>query len=112
MPNYQEATVSGTKWQRCNQVVINNPYQGQPRVEMREEVIARIENDTFIQTAAGLRFDFDPSEIIQLRNPANGEFTGQTMSMEQVYVVLWSLYLQKAAERDIPVEPVVDPVVN
>lgn len=100
MPDYQETQVTGTKWQRCNQVVLDNPYNGQRSIEMREETVATLDGSVFSQTVQGMKFNFDPSDLIQLRDPATGVLTGSTMSMMDMYVAVWSLYLQKAAERD------------
>lgn len=111
MPNYQETPVTGTKWQRCHQVVLNNPYNGQRSIEMMEQSVVTLDGGSFAQTVPGMKFDFNPADLIQLRDPATGDLTGATMSMGEMYVAVWSLYLQKAAERDTP--PVVAaPVVE
>ena len=34
MPDYKETAVTGKKWQRCNVVHIDNPYQAQPTVTL------------------------------------------------------------------------------
>ena len=36
-PNYNETTVTGQAWQRCHQVVIENPRTGQQVVRFEEE---------------------------------------------------------------------------
>lgn len=100
MPDYKETAVTGTSWQRCNGVTISNPYLGQPTVLMQEEVIAAVGDNRFVQTAPGLSFDFDPAEVINLRNPQTGELVGATMTGMDLYVALYSLYIQKAHERD------------
>lgn len=101
MPDYQETQVAGTKWQRCNQVVLNNPYSGTPTIEMKEETIATFDGNIFSQTKSGLAFNFDPSGVIALRNPQTGELTGDTTSQGAVYVAIYSLYVQAAMERDV-----------
>lgn len=102
MHDYQETQVTGTKWQRCNQVLLNNPHNGQRSIEMREETIVTLDGSLFSQTVPGMKFDFNPTDLIQLRDPATGALTGSTMSMMDMYVAVGSLYLQKAAERDTP----------
>lgn len=101
MADYKETTVSGTSWQRCNQVVINNPYGGTPSIRLGEEIVATLGGNTFIQSAPGLTFSFDPAEVIPLRNPATGDLIPDaSMTGMDVYVALYSLYIKKATERD------------
>jgi hypothetical protein len=100
MPDYKETAVTGTQWQRCNGVTISNPFRGQPTVQMQEETIAQVGDNVFAQTAAGIVFDFDPAEKIDLRNPQTGELVGASMTGMDLYVALYSLYIAKAHERD------------
>lgn len=100
MPDYKETTVSGTQWQRCNGVVIANPYNAQPTVRLTEEIVAVVGGNTFVQSAQGLSFDFDPSEVIPLLDPQTGLATGSTTTGGDVYVALYSLYIKRATERD------------
>lgn len=109
MSNYQETQVTGSKWQRCNQVVLNNPYSGTPTIAMKEETVATLEGSVFTQTQSGLTFNFDPSGVIALRDPQTGDLTGETTSQGAVYLAIYSLYVQAALERDAAqaaVEPV------
>lgn len=100
MADYQETQVTGTKWQRCNQVLLNNPHNAQRSIEMREEEIVILGDNVFCQTVPGMKFDFNPQDTFELRDPATGNVTGATMSMGEMYVAVWSLYMQKAMERD------------
>lgn len=101
MPDYKETAVTGTSWHRCNTVTISNPYLGQPTVLMQEEVIASVGGNVFSQPAPGLSFAFDPAEVIELRNPQTGELVGASMTGMDLYLALYSLYIQKAHERDL-----------
>lgn len=100
MADYKETAVTGTQWQRCCGVTISNPRAGQPMVEMQEEVVAVVGGNTFSQTAQGLKFPFDPAEVITLRDPRTGEPIGTSMTGMDLYVALYSLYIQKALQRD------------
>jgi len=100
MPDYKETAVTGKKWQRCNVVHIDNPYNAQPTVTFAEEEVASVGNETFIKPADQIHFAFDPSVVIQLRDPGTGELTGQTMTGADIYAALYSLYIQSALERD------------
>ena len=100
MPDYQETPVAGTKWQRCNCVHIDNPNGGQPMVTFAEEEVVALGGESFTKPATQIVFPFDPSDVIQLRNPQDGELSGQSITAADVYVALYSFYIQKAYERD------------
>lgn len=112
MPDYKEVNVEARKWQRCKTITIENPYQGQAAVHMAEEEMADIGGNLVARGVPGMSFPFNPQEIIQLRNPSTGEPSGATVSMAEVYAILWSLYIGKAIERDTPppVAPPADPL--
>jgi hypothetical protein len=101
MADYNETNLTGKSWQRCNQVMIGNPRSGVPMVRLSEEVIANVGEREFAESLPGIQFEFDPSIVIHLRNPQTGELIeGATMTGTQVYIALYSLYIQKAQERD------------
>lgn len=100
MPDYNESTVSGKSWQRCPQVLISNPHEGKPVVRLSEETVVTVGDKKFTESLPGIQFEFDPNIVIQLRNPETGAPIGATMTGIQVYVALYSLYIQKAMERD------------
>jgi hypothetical protein len=100
MPNYKQADVAGTKWQRCNSVTISNEYAVQPMVHMCEEEIAEVAGAVFKTPLTGMSFAFNPAEVIALRNPETGELTGGTVTGADVYIILSSLYAKRAEERD------------
>lgn len=100
MSNYRETTVAGTQYQRCYQVLINNPRNGQPTIEMFEEVVAKVGDASYSRPAEGLRFDFDPAEAVMLLDPVTGESTGQSMTQAEIHRAIYSLYLAKAVARD------------
>ena len=101
MPDYNETQISGTSWQRCNQVLITNPRHGAPTISLSEETIFLAGQKELSESLPGIRFTFDPNIIIQMRNPETGEeIAGVTMTGAEVYAVMFSLYIQKAIERD------------
>lgn len=101
MPDYKETAVTGTQWKRCDSVTISNPYGGTPTIRLGEEDRANVGGAQFSKTAAGITFDFDPAIVIQLRDPFTGDvIPGATMTGAQMYAALYSLYIQKALERD------------
>jgi hypothetical protein len=106
MADYNQTDVSGKSWQRCNQVLISNPRHGAPMVRLSEEVIVVAGDKEFAESLPGIHFEFDPNIVIQMRNPETGEvIPGATMTGLQVYAAMFSLYIQKAQERDALIAP-------
>lgn len=104
MADYKESNVSGsmTQWQRCRQITIQNPYNDIPNVRFEEEVIKVLPDGTQIKENAGLGIlkEFDPSLVIQIRNPATWELTEQTVTMGEIMAMVGSVYWHFAMERD------------
>lgn len=105
MPNYKEASATATQWQRCNCVHIDNPLGGQAIVTFAEDVVAMVGDEKFTKPGPQIVFPFNPAEKIELRNPADGSLIGASMTGMDVYIALFSLYLQKAGERDAAANP-------
>ena len=98
--NFQESTVTGTKWSRCRTVMIGNPYQQAPRINLQEETLLVI--DGLAPLSVGMRnldAAFDPSAVINLRDPRTDELTGTTTTQGAVYAILYSLYRQMAGAQ-------------
>lgn len=102
MSDYKESLVSGTVWQRCHTVRVNNTYQEQPFIEFLEEKIVVLDGNTYIrQGVQGLcEKHFSPTDIFPIIDPTTNTLTGQTMTHAEFYTVLYSLYMQTAMERD------------
>lgn len=99
--DYKEATVTGQSWQRCSQIVIENPHKGVPVVRFDEERVLALQAGADVRTPAGtLALTFDPAKTIPLCDPATGELTGESATYEAAYVLLYSAYLAAATERD------------
>lgn len=108
MANYKETQIAGTQWQRCNTIYINNPYNGQATVSLNEETIADVGGKTYIQPAAGIHFNFDPSEIIPIIDAVSGVPTGTVVTGLDVYMSIYSLYLKHVSERDAAYQALLD----
>jgi hypothetical protein len=107
MSDYRESAVTGTTWQRCCQIVIANPRGAVPTVRFDEESVLALADGTEIRRPVGaLALDFDPAKVIELRDPATGELTGDTSSYGAVYTLLYSAYMTTALERDTPAQPI------
>lgn len=107
MANYREQQLSGSKWVRSNTVNISNPYQGLPVVRFGEEEITELSDGKRVNTPLGDLVEpfSDPTKIFPLVNPLTGEALGVSSSYQDVYVLLHSLYIALAAQRDTPPAP-------
>ncbi len=123
--NYQETSINGTSWTRCSHISISNPLNGfdeliqttfppgytrdlTPKISFGEEKVVLVQENVVIKTpvpSSGLLKSFDPSATITVLDPSTGEPTGQTITHADLYVYLYSLYLQTAQERDAAQQP-------
>lgn len=111
MPNYNETSVSGTRWTRCREIHIQNPHasRGVPTVTFVEEEVINMGSDymplpkdhTVFPTINTIMFD--PAAVINVYDPVTCQPTGTTMSMGEVYVALFSAYMTEATKRDAAV---------
>lgn len=107
MADYKESTVTGTRWSRCRQIRIDNPHssQGVPTVQFVEEDAIDLGGAVgVIVTPSKLRpiysIQFDPAEVVDLYDPITGEKTTQTITMGEIYALIFSAYMTHAARRD------------
>ena len=102
MTDYKQTTINGTSWQRSWRVECENPLQGQRKITFHEEQVLNA-GDQQIRTPAGsCSLPFNESSAgteFDLLNPDTGEVIG-TSTYAQAYVLLHSLYMHSAAERD------------
>jgi hypothetical protein len=102
MSNYREEEITGSKWRRSHFVSIENPLVGEKAVTFHEQM-ARQTSDGELQVkdAGSLRQSFDdPSVVFDLRSPLDDSLLGATATYQDVYVILHSLYLHLASQRD------------
>lgn len=97
--NYRE-TANNTSWQRCGTVHIYNPLEGTKTCRFDEETVVQVGSRVVCAPESYITKDFDPEAVIPLLDPATGAPTGQTTTHGQLYLILYSLYIQTALERD------------
>jgi hypothetical protein len=100
MPNYKEETLTGSQWQRCNSILIENNYGATPKISMSEETITVVGNNAYSTPAGILQFNFASDEEIQIIDVVNDTFTGKVVTFAELYATLRSLYNAKAKARD------------
>jgi hypothetical protein len=100
MPNYKESNVSGVSWQRCHIVTIQNQLELSKKIDFQEEQVIDINGKIYHEWVAGCSKDYDANASFPIIDPTTGLETGQTMSHQDLYLALYSLYIQTATERD------------
>ena len=106
MADYNETTVTGSAWQRCKQVVVDNRRGVTPSIRFDEErVTALSDGDTVHRALGALTVPFEPQAVVELRDPATGEVTGETITHAEIYAILYSAYLGTARARDAAANP-------
>jgi hypothetical protein len=108
MADYNATIIPGTitTWQRCHAINIQYPYgadNSSINVRFEEEVVKILPGGEVLKSApanGGITKEYDPDLVIQIRNPATWELTGQTVTMGEILALLGSAYWQFALERD------------
>jgi hypothetical protein len=101
MPNYKESDVSGIAWQRCHTITIENQLENPKRINFQEEQVINFNDKIYHQWVVGCGKDFDANGSFPILDPETNAETGVVMTHQQLYIALYSLYMQTAAERDI-----------
>lgn len=105
MPNYKQSTVAGTTWQRCQQVVLDNPLGAIPTIRFDEQEVIALGGQEIKRSAGSLSLPFDPALPIPLRDPSTGALTGDASTYGAVYVLIYSAYMAAAEARDAALAP-------
>lgn len=100
--DYRQTEGAATTWRRAHQIIINNQRGNQPSIIFHEEDVVTLGDKTFsapgMSAVMGL---FDPAEVVPLINPLTGESLGATATHQDLYVLLYSVYIQQANARDV-----------
>lgn len=103
MPNYNESSVTGTKYTRSNRVVLVNELGQEPSIHFQEqEVVILGPSDKVMRPGKGIGVTMsadNQTATFPLLNPLTGATIG-TASYQDVYVMMHSLYYALAAARD------------
>jgi hypothetical protein len=100
MPDYKQSDLTGTQWQRCKAVIINNPLVGAKAVMFQEERVISLSGQNLRQPLDGCSKKFSADGTFPLLDPSTNLPTGASMTHTELYVALYSLYMQTAMERD------------
>lgn len=108
MAEYRETNVTGSSYQRGRSMYFENPKGSTPSLLIREERVTELaDRETFEPCGEILKTVNDLSVVFQIRDPQTNEvIEGQSMTYQDLYVALFSLYWHLAEERDNYVPPV------
>jgi hypothetical protein len=99
--SYNDVPITIQQRRRACQVVIDNPKVGAPRISFLEEIVRAFPDGTSEAVPVpGMTLEYDPALVVNLIDPTTGAPTGQTLTAQQMYVSLYSLYFQLAQARD------------
>jgi len=106
MGDYRETSVVGTEYTRGRSMYFENPHNATPSLLVREETVTNLSGRTIYESAGEIRKSVsDLSVKFPLRDPTTNEIIeGQSMTYQDLYVGLFSLYWHLALERDALVQ--------
>lgn len=100
MPIYKQAPIAGESRQRANQVVIDNPLIGTPRISfIEEEVIALSDGRLLRNPVPGVGCEFEAGATFPLLNPVDDSVTGEA-THDHAQAVIYSIYRHLRALAD------------
>ena len=99
MADYRQTVHTITQWQRCFRAVIEHARHQVPRIDFLEEVVT-LNGDETRQQVPGCSISYEPAEVVPMRDPETDQLTGQTMTQEEIYAILYSSYRWAADKRD------------
>ena len=103
MNEYNEKTALAKMYQRSNNMVFSNPYEGIKRVDVSEELITIIDGVAISRPARTLNEEFTVENAmteIPLIDLNTNEPTAETVTYAEVYRVLASIYFFLARKKD------------
>ena len=103
MANYNETPVVGSTWTRCSNIYIANPYGVNASITFGEQQLIVLENQDplVVNTNTSCMAVYNATADILMLDPATGNPTGQTVTQQELYNILYSLYVATAAQRDL-----------
>lgn len=98
----QNPIANGVSYKRASSIIIsNNLSPSLPVVTYSEEMVVLSDGVPIFSKPDGMvTGSVNLAEVIQLRDPATGELTGQVLPVSTLYVALYSDYVNRALQRD------------
>lgn len=102
MPNYLESNVVGSKYVRCKSLHVSNPLNGVKYISMEEEQVIQLEDESISKPYSAMSkmlTEETANTTFDILNPEDNSVVS-SMTYQDVYAVLYSLYMHSALERD------------
>ena len=104
MTDYKEQNITGDikSWRRCKKIEVLNPYNAMPSMIFHEEDVSKLPDNRDIKSEviSHILTNFStPLKEFNLLNPNDNSVIG-TAKHQDVYVLLYSLYINLASKRD------------
>ena len=104
MSNYNQSNITnGSVYTRSYHISLEDPLSGIPSVSFNEENVIEAGTATYTSPTGNPPISVqmtDPSVVFNLINPQDGTTVLGQCTYEQVYVMIYSLYLSLAQMRD------------
>lgn len=106
MADYKESTISGSEYTRCIAVNISNSLGNVPQIQFIEESVTTIGTRVVHEPQGFMQIAFNPATVVPLVNPDTLELTGESTTMGNLYLGVFSAYIATARARDSAVNAV------
>lgn len=103
MANYRQRSISGDEWRRCVRIIGDNVFQQIPELAFVEEDIELKVDGRITKIPVGLRIRASmrtPDKVINLISPEDDSPLGKSVTLQDLFVILYSTYRQLADEAD------------
>ena len=102
MPDYEQTPVTGVEYPRAYAIEINNRYGVTPSITFHMEALTLLGDRTLSRGLPAVSCEFDPEGVIPLLNPADGTPTGESVTHDALYQILFSLCEQLRDTQVLP----------
>jgi hypothetical protein len=100
MPDYRETTATGKAYRRCYKLEVNNPLGAVPSIRFLEEEVLEVGETCVTRPNTEMFVKMDSMTSIQALDPSTGLTTGQVLTHNDLYAILYSAYMHAARKRD------------
>lgn len=101
MPNYKQNAVTGETYQRANQVIVDNPLGGTPRISfLEQEVITLSDGRVIFNAVPGVGIDFHAEDTFPVVDPSTDIPTGAVATHADLQAMIYSLYKALRSQAD------------
>ena len=103
MSKYNETTIEGTSYVRADRVTINNGLESKGITFNEVELINLSNGEEMTKSFGSVSESFTADNLntaIPLLDPETGADLGASLTYQELYVAVYSLYFKLATERD------------